>query len=775
MGQLHAHFRPEDPLKWLESFKVLPTANNVESRYKAAEYDFVALTEHNEIVPDPGVGEGLLHISNSEEITPDGKGGHILAVGINELISYALPDQDKINNVNNQGGIPILAHPNYHPYPWSVNSLIKLRNYQHLEIFQGAGRYLAPFSLYFGDYYATDKFDFLASGGKKIFGTAGDDYTPNDGGFDQAAVTVFSETKDQPAIMQNLKDGNFYARQGSSAPNINISISGPTIYITSDKISEIKFIGYGGKVLKVENLTQSSSYQSTGDETYVRVEVTCANGIDLRTSWTQPILVSKIRVSQTLISGEHYIDLGQAGLISNSSSSINASVLSSSQYPTQSPPLGYLSPVYSFATAGQVLDGTNLSVSYADKNIFTNEDNLAIYTYDEANSVWNKMTSYVDKVDKVVSANLSHFSLYTLGAEQPEDTEKPVVSLKSPIDLNNLSGKVDFEASISDNNAVIETRFFIDDKLITRDTDSSDGWKSAVDTNDFTVGSHKLKLEAEDFSGNIGIFETNFTIIDSTFVAPTISITSPTENQYLKNNFTISGDYSSNNDVKSVSIFLNNIYITDTDFSNGTFQKEIDFNQFKEGNHTLKVELIDVKGNTAESVRTINIGDELKVEIISPQNKTYFHSESILFQYQSTPVNADGVTAKIDGIEIANNITKNAYEFSLGQHKYSVEKNSKVYAETNFSISTNLVDQIKLTGIMYMTGHVKSRSISMTIQVRLVLAQLFEKLKMRNLRNIVIQDTIKFINQQNTQKEPLIDDFARNLLENDLKYILSSV
>ena len=773
LGQLHAHYRPESPLQWLETYKVLPTPFDLEKRYKDAGYDFVALTEHNEIVSDPGV-EGLLHISNSEENTPDGEGGHILALGINNLVNFALPDQNRINDVASQGGIPILAHPNYSYYPWSGDSLTKLRSYKHLEIFQGAGRYTAPFSLIAGNYYATDKLDLLASAGKEIYGTAGDDYTPMDGGFDQAAVTVFSKTKDQIDVMQNLDNGNFYARQGSSAPNININISGSSINITSDKLSEIKFIGAGGRTLKTDYFTYSSTYNATGEESYIRAEITCANGIDLRTSWTQPIKVSKNKASQTSTSGMHYFDLGQTGLVTNTTDVANASILSTAQYPSQSPQLGYLSPVYSFSTAGQVLDGTNLSISYANRSIFTNENNLAIYTYNELNSSWDKVVSNVDKINKVVSANLSHFSLYTLSAEQIEDTDKPVVSLISPTDLSGLSGITNLEASAGDNNAVTEVRFSLNDKLVTQDTDISDGWKAEINANDFAIGNHRLKLEAEDFSGNIGNFETTFTIAESTFDAPTTSLLTPGNEQYLNNKFTVSGNYSSQNGVQNISIYLDDIYLSDADFSSGAFQKEIDFSQFKEDKHSLKVVLTDIKDNITETTIAINVGDELKIDIISPLDITYLHSETILFQYQTIPANPSDIVAKIDGNEIANNTSIDAFQLPLGSHRFSVEKNGRVYAETNFTISTNLMDQTKLVEKMYSLGHIKNFGITTAIQAHLITAQLFEKLETVAMRDRMIRQTIKFINQQNKQKRPLIDEYTKEIIIGDLNYLLNN-
>lgn len=72
---------------------------------------------------------------------------------------------------------------------------------------------------------------------------------------------------------------------------------------------------------------------------------------------------------------------------------------------------------------------------------------------------------------------------------------------------------------------------------------------------------------------------------------------------------------------------------------------------------------------------------------------------------------------------------------------------------------------------MCKTGHIKNRGIITAIQVRLTLAQLFEKLKMKNLRNLMVQETIKFITQQNKRNKPLIDDLAEKILVSDLNFL----
>jgi outer membrane protein assembly factor BamB len=126
LGQLHAHVEPETELTNLGLFKNPPTVADVETRYRNAGYNFIALTEHNKIIPNPAV-PGIMHLENSEEITQGPGGDHILAVGISSVIQPTGSDQERIDQVVGQGGVPVLAHPDSSQYPFSISSLIKLQ------------------------------------------------------------------------------------------------------------------------------------------------------------------------------------------------------------------------------------------------------------------------------------------------------------------------------------------------------------------------------------------------------------------------------------------------------------------------------------------------------------------------------------------------------------------------------------------------------------------------------------------------------------------------
>lgn len=316
LGQTHSHYVPD----------VLPKSTTAPGKtvkkYKDAGYDFIALTEHNIVEPNPGI-LGITFLENAEEDTQGHGGNHILALGIKEKVIQnpngqlrtITEDKPRIQQVIDQGGLASLAHPNSYWYEWPISELKLLKNYQAIEIYnngiQKSGRYLEFPTIDnpnpYDNAYALDKFDALLSIRKPVYATAGDDYTPADPGFDGAAVVVFAKSNNPDEILSNLKDGNFYALQGSHAPRIKVTTNGASITATSNTQSNIKFIGNGGKMLKEERNVLVSTYTANGSEIYVRVEVTA----DGKTSWSQPIYVNENKNVMAYMPGRNSIDLAK--------------------------------------------------------------------------------------------------------------------------------------------------------------------------------------------------------------------------------------------------------------------------------------------------------------------------------------------------------------------------------------------------------------------------------------------------------------------------------
>ena len=78
---------------------------------------------------------------------------------------------------------------------------------------------------------------------------------------------------------------------------------------------------------------------------------------------------------------------------------------------------GLINKLYSLYTDGK-LEEASLTIKYTDAELAEyglNEDNLAIYYYNEKESKYEKIDSVIDKENKTVKATLKHFSNYVLG------------------------------------------------------------------------------------------------------------------------------------------------------------------------------------------------------------------------------------------------------------------------------------------------------------------------------------------------------------------------
>lgn len=767
LGQTHAHDEPESLVPNGQPWIDPPSPADVETRYKNAGYSFVSLTEHNWLLPNPAV-TGILHIENSEEITQDPGGDHILALGINSKIYPTGTDQERIDDVLMQGGVPILAHPNSTDYPFSLDRLNSLAGYNLIEISNAAMFRLNKFRIW-GSSFAFDKWDTLLDKRKPIYGTGGDDYTPYDGGFDGAGIVVLSPTNTQADILANLKAGNFYALQGSKAPRINIEVNGNTFTVTSDQSSTITFIGKGGEKISSVNNTNIASYLIKGGEIYVRAEVKSADtGL---VAWTQAVTIEPSQEQTTITAGEHSLSLGQAMLYSNASAPVTVRTLIRTEFPETMPPLGYLSPIYQLSTSGEVLNGNKLAISYTGKNLPVKPENLAIFAYDESLRQWVKTSSTIDDANKIVTAELPHYSFYTLSALIPEDTESPAVSLSSPTDLNNLGGTVDLSVTASDNQAVTSVKFVIDNREIGSDIIPGDGWTVSFDTADFTIGSHKLTLMAEDYSGNTSEQSYDITIAGG-ITAPTISITAPVTTDYLHDPSSITGTYTSQLAAAEISIYLDEVYIDKVDINatDLTYSKLIDWNQFREGAHKLKLELRDMRGNGAAAETDITIGQNVTVSIVSPQNKSYLRGRLLSITITTTPPNAY-VKIYLDSTEIANNTSLDLINYVLGRHIIEVKFKDKIIASTTFAITTSYADTIKIVKRFEGEGRFKNNGIPTAIMAQLRVAELAGKFGLKRIEKIALQSLILFINQQAESKKPKIDGWTKTKLIEQIYYL----
>jgi hypothetical protein len=269
------------------------TPEQVCKRYKDAEYDFLAITDHG-IMTDANAlsGLGILMISGEEICAgSSNKGSYYHILGLNLQEDLPLKDfqreenpQRVIDLIKEQDGLAILAHPY-----WSeliFEDLYNLKGYSGVEVYNTTCDYTI------GKGYSNVHWDDLLNMGKKILGFAVDDahclmkhLLPLD--ICEAWINVKAASLTVPKIIDSIEKGLFYSSNGPELKDIKIDRE--TIEVISSPVKSIAFISNGicGENNSVrEGFIEEARFDIKGSEIYVRIEVTDWKG---RKAWSNPI------------------------------------------------------------------------------------------------------------------------------------------------------------------------------------------------------------------------------------------------------------------------------------------------------------------------------------------------------------------------------------------------------------------------------------------------------------------------------------------------------
>jgi hypothetical protein len=263
-------------------------------QYRAADYDFLALTDHGIVTPPPAVkGDDflvLLGVEMDGDRSDIGESFHVLAFGL-EGVGAAPPKPtvpEAIQWTKDRGGEALIAHPS-----WSglvVQDLMRDTGHLGIEIFNSGCHYEQ------GKGYSIAHWDDVLGRDRRMWGFAVDDSHhhqrprhPRDTA--KAWVMVKAPELTREALLQSLRDGLFYSSFG---PTIHdISIDGDTVTAHTSPASQINCIAQrwaGAKTWAMTTPTiTAASYQLTGREQYLRIE---CRDIEGRWAWSNPMFLS---------------------------------------------------------------------------------------------------------------------------------------------------------------------------------------------------------------------------------------------------------------------------------------------------------------------------------------------------------------------------------------------------------------------------------------------------------------------------------------------------
>lgn len=276
--------------------------------YKDHGYAFLVLSDHNAWT-DPSK---LSHLVDStfllipgEEVTSswERRPIHVNGLNVPHLIEPQRDStlvgtiQKNVDAVREVEGVPHINHPNF---GWAIDAetlakierdkLIEIHNGHPLVHNHGGG----------GTPGMEEVWDYLLTGGKRIYGIAVDDAHHFQGEFsaDRANpgrgwVSVRANRLDARDLLGAMEAGNFYASTGVVLEDIVVEANRLTVRIVQDRSFRYTttFIGDGGRVLATEpGIEPSLTLPADTDLTYVRAKVVDSGG---RAAWVQPQFIRR--------------------------------------------------------------------------------------------------------------------------------------------------------------------------------------------------------------------------------------------------------------------------------------------------------------------------------------------------------------------------------------------------------------------------------------------------------------------------------------------------
>ncbi len=251
--------------------------------YKNKGYDFIAITDHNIVTKVNNKSDkDFLVIENSVEFNLADSDLHILGIGMqSERFEKFQDHQEIINYILKNGGISIIAHPNWLWVP-GFNELSRLRDYHGIEIFNASIKE-PPVDLYSSSSFALEKWDYLLSKGIEIWGFAADDlHAPKKHLVFNGWIMVNVKKMSKEDIFDSIKKGDFYCSTGVILNDYYCNEN--NYYVDSENGEEVVFVGDNGKIIKAID-GKKGKIEISKKFKYIRCEVRSKDGI----AYTQPV------------------------------------------------------------------------------------------------------------------------------------------------------------------------------------------------------------------------------------------------------------------------------------------------------------------------------------------------------------------------------------------------------------------------------------------------------------------------------------------------------
>jgi len=253
--------------------------------YRGRGYDCLGITDHRQVTPSEVFSDDEFIGINSIE---NGGNPDIIGVGAVAPVERSLPLAERARLLAEQGAFTIGAHPTYCGVTPDI--YLGCPDLMAMEI------YNAYCDQAYTNGIATELWDMVLGGGKRIWGVAGDDAHLNmnkrfysDAGL--AWVEIWTGELSREAILEALKGGSFYSTQGPEFRSI--SVRGRAIRIECSPVLEVRWRTFGSTGFvdyppRGGYLTSSALPEWFTPRGYVRIELVDGWG---RRAWSNPFFV----------------------------------------------------------------------------------------------------------------------------------------------------------------------------------------------------------------------------------------------------------------------------------------------------------------------------------------------------------------------------------------------------------------------------------------------------------------------------------------------------
>jgi len=273
-GNLHTHTKESDGTR--------PPQQIIDD-YAARGYDFLMLSDHDKLTdPQRFESRGMLLVPGNEI---SASGPHLLHVNAKTLVASKDDRQTVIDAILADHALAIVNHPN-----WEENfnhcpqeNLNRWKGYAGIEVYNGVIRRLP------GSPLASDRWDMLLAGGRRVWGFGNDDSHRAE----EVALAwnvVQSKTRSVAAVCDAMARGSFYASTGVTIQSI--AVQGRTIHLAAPNAQRIAVVtDFGVRRTHADATEITFSVPDDADYHYVRLE---CFGRGEAMAWTQPFFLKRL-------------------------------------------------------------------------------------------------------------------------------------------------------------------------------------------------------------------------------------------------------------------------------------------------------------------------------------------------------------------------------------------------------------------------------------------------------------------------------------------------